>query len=413
MKASPHRISQLLLAALGSSYLISAPAFAQNSDGPQATPPLHVKEDRRPPAGFVRPPLYIRTASTTSPTGITPSQLLKFYGIGANQGAGATIAIVDAYDNPNIAKDLTVFSNTFGLPVPPACSKNTNGNPVLAGGCFAKIPASGSRLPKANQGWALEIALDVQWAHTVAPAASIVLIEAASNSMTDLMAAVDKAVQLNVSVVSMSWGGREFSSESTYDSHFNKPGVTFFASSGDSGTGPDYPAVSPYVISVGGTTANMGSDGTYIGETAWSGSGGGLSLYEPIPAAQQPYLSSSQRGDPDVAYIADPNTGFPVYDSYGYFGQKGWFEVGGTSAGAPQWAALFAIADTQRSTPLTGLNPVYNVANTLYSSSFHDITVGTNGTCGSVCTAGPGYDLVTGLGSPVGQNLISALVSQP
>lgn len=412
MKASAHRISQLLLATFGSYCLINVPALAQGSDQHEATPPLHVREDRRPPAGFVRPPLYIKTASTTSPTGITPSQLLKFYGIGANQGAGATIAIVDAYDNPNIAMDLTYFSNTFGLPVPPACSRDSSGNPILINGCFAKVYASGSK-PRSNSGWALEIALDVQWAHVVAPAANILLVEASSNSMSTLMAAVDKAVQLHASVVSMSWGGREFSSESSYDSHFNKTGVTFFASSGDSGSGPDYPAVSPYVVAVGGTTATMASDGTYISETAWSGSGGGLSLYEPRPSVQQPYVSSSNRGNPDVAYIADPNTGFPVYDSYGYYGQRGWFEVGGTSAGSPQWAALFAIANTQRATSLTGLDPVYNAANTYYSSAFHDITTGSNGTCGSLCNAGPGYDFVTGLGSPVAQNLISDLVSQP
>ncbi len=411
MKTFPQRVTRLHLAALGSGCLVNAPAIAQNADE-SATPPLHVKEDRRPPAGYVRPPLYIRTATTLAPKGITPSQLLKFYSIGANQGAGATIAIVDAYDNPNIAADLAHFSSTFGLPVPPTCSKTSSGNPILLNGCFAKVYASGSK-PKGNQGWGLEMELDVQWAHVVAPAANIVLVEAASNSMTNLMAAVDKAVQLGASVVSMSWGGREFSGEASYDSHFNKSGITFVASSGDSGTGPDYPAISPYVVAVGGTTANMGSDGTYIGETAWSGSGGGLSLYEPKPAAQNPYLGGSMRGSPDVAYIADPNTGFPVYDSYGYYGQTGWFEVGGTSAGAPQWAALFAIANSQRSTRLTGLNPVYTVANSFYTSAFHDVTVGTNGTCGSVCTAGPGYDLVTGLGSPVGQNVISDLDSQP
>ncbi len=402
-----------VLTAFGIAFVCSAPAFAQSPAAPQATPPVHVKQDTRPPIGYARPPLYVKSASTIAPSGISPAQLLKFYGIPANGGAGTTIAIVDAYDDPNIASDLAVFSRQFGLPVPPTCSTDSKGNPLLFNGCFARIPTGGTRFPRANQGWALEISLDVEWAHSVAPLANIVLIEAASNSFTDLMAAVDRAVQLNASVVSMSWGGREFSGEASYDSHFNKPGVTFFASSGDSGNGPDYPAVSPYVVSVGGTTANMATDGTYIGETAWSGSGGGISLYEPIPGAQQPYLSGSARGNPDVAYIGDPNTGFSIYDSYGYQGQKGWFRVGGTSAGAPQWAALFALANAQRTAPLAGLATVYNAANSTYSTSYHDVTVGTNGTCGPTCSAGPGYDLVTGLGSPNAANLEPFLVSQP
>jgi len=411
MKSYLNPIRPLLATVLAS--LVWGPAIAQSPNVPEVTPPLKIKEDTRPPVGYARPPLFVRAASTSAPRGILPARLLKFYGVPQGGGSGATIAIIDAYDNPAIASDIATFSNYFGLATPPTCGKDASGNLVLSNGCFAKIPASGSKLPKADQGWALEIALDVQWAHVVAPAANIVLIEAASNSFTDLMVAIDKAVQLKASVVSMSWGGREFQSESSYDSHFNVAGVTFFASSGDSGSGPDYPAVSPYVVSVGGTTANMAADGTYIGETAWSGSGGGFSLYEPLPAAQQPYLTGSKRGNPDVAYIADPNTGFAVYDSYGYRGQKGWFQLGGTSAGAPQWAALFAVADAQSATPLSGLGNVYNLANTSYSTVYHDITIGTNGTCGSTCTASTGYDLVTGLGSPVAQSLISALVTQP
>lgn len=400
MKVWLRRTVQLILTGLASCLLSLQPALAQSANPPQVTPPLHVKEDNRPPEGFVRPPIFIKPEATTSPKGVSPVQIRNFYGIPASGGAGVTIAIVDAYNNPNIENDLNVFSTQFGLP---ACT--------TANGCFKKVPGSGTKLPRADQGWALEIALDVQWAHAIAPDAKILLVEAASNSLVDLTAAVDKAVSLGATVVSMSWGGREFSSETNYDSHFNKPGVAFFASSGDSGTGPEYPAVSPYVISVGGTTVNMGTDGTYKGETAWSGSGGGVSLYESKPSSQQcgsPDLCGSQRGNPDVAYNADPNTGFAVYDSYGYQGRKGWFQVGGTSAGSPQWAALFAIANAQRATPLTGLGPVYAIG----SDSYHDITVGTNGTCGPVCNAGPGYDLVTGLGSPT-PNLVNNLKITP
>ena len=225
------------------------------------------------------------------------------------------------------------------------------------------------------------------------------------------------AVWANARVVSMSFGGNEFSSETYYDYHFAVPGVTFTASSGDSGNGVEYPAVSPYVIAVGGTTAHMSdAAGTYSSETAWSGSGGGLSVVESKPMYQQIYgVASQRRGVPDVAYDADPNSGFPVYDTFSYQGQAGWFQVGGTSAGAPQWAAMFAIANSIRAAnfkpTLSSLNSVqyalYNAST--WSANFHDIASGANGTCGSVCLAGANYDFVTGLGSPKANQLIPAL----
>lgn len=277
--------------------------------------------------------------------------------------------------------------------------------------------AQGSK-PNTNAGWALEISLDVEWAHAIAPQAKIVLVEAASNSFANLMQAVDVAVANGASVVSMSFGGSEFSSETSFDFHFNVNGVTFTASSGDSGSGVEYPAASPFVVGVGGTTLSVDSSGNYLGETAWSGSGGGLSTVENEPLNQALYPIRNDpggvRGVPDVAYDGDPNTGFAVYDTVRYQGQTGWFQVGGTSAGAPQWAALFAIANSVRAGNGKGtLGSANNAVYAVGSGNFHDITSGTNGTCGTLCTASAGYDYVTGLGSPRANLMIATLAAQP
>jgi subtilase family serine protease len=284
-----------------------------------------------------------------------------------------------------------VFSSTFGLP---SCTS--------ANGCFKKIYATAN--PRTDAGWALEIALDVEWAHAIAPRARILLVEAKSSSFTDLLKAVDVAVKNGASVVSMSFGGNEFSSQTTYDAHFKVPGVTFVASSGDSGDGVEYPAGSQYVVSVGGTTLTVDSASNYVGETAWSGSGGGASSFEPEPYGQAhfPVPVAGRRGVPDVAYDANPSSGFAVYSSVSYQSQSGWFQVGGTSAGAPQWAALFAIVNSLRaSAGRTPLNATYDL---LYaagiSGNYHDVTTGSNGTCGTLCTANGSYDYVTGLGTP-------------
>jgi subtilase family serine protease len=210
----------------------------------------------------------------------------------------------------------------------------------------------------------------------------------------------------------MSWGGGEFSTESSYDGHFQPNNVVFTASSGDSGNGVEYPAASPYVLAVGGTTLRLNADGSYSSETAWSGSGGGISQDEGTPVWQLGVNPSKGRGVPDVAYDADPATGFSVYDSVRYQGQSGWFQVGGTSAGAPQWAAFIAIVDSGR---VTAQKPVLGGSSSIYSakaSDFNDITSGSNGTCGSVCSAASGYDYVTGLGSPMAVKLYNDLLAQ-
>ena len=352
--------------------------------------------------------------ATSSPTGYSPSQIGQAYGFNqisfnggsiAGNGSGQTIAIVDAYNQPNIASDLQRFDAAFGLPAPPSFQiVNQNG---------------GSSLPAANTSWGLEESLDVEWAHAMAPGAKIVLVEANSSNESDLFAAVQYAAsQPGVSVVSMSWGGGEFSSETNYDSVFSTPaghqGVAFIASSGDSGAPASYPAASPNVLAVGGTSLYLNGS-SYGSESGWTGSGGGVSAYETQPSYQNGVVSqtSTQRGSPDVSYDADPNTGFSVYDSYGT--SAPWQQVGGTSAGAPQWAALVAIADQGRALQGLGtLDSGTQLLPMLYQlprSDFHDVTSGSNAGIPGY-NAGPGYDLVTGLGSPYADRIVAALSGQ-
>jgi subtilase family serine protease len=331
------------------------------------------------------PPHHVHGNAASAPTGLSPARIRTVYGLPSAGGTG-TIAIIDAYDAPTIESDLAVFSSQFGLP---PCT--------TANGCFEKHMMAGR--VASDSGWALEISLDVEWAHAVAPNARILLVEAKTNSITNLLAAVDYArSRADVVAVSMSWGSGEFSTEASYDARFTSAyGAAFFASSGDNGTGASWPAASPNVVAVGGTTLAFNTDGTLASETAWSGSGGGISAFQPLPAWQAALgLAYAGRAIPDVSYDADPASGFSVYDSTRYQGQRGWFRVGGTSAGAPQWAAIQALS-------LTCSNPHFyqDAAGPSAASYFRDITAGTNGACGAACTATVGYDLVTGVGSPL------------
>ena len=351
------------------------------------------------------PSISPAAVTQTTPVGLTPAEVAKAYGFDQiyfsgikGTGAGQTIAIVDAYDNPNIASDLHIFDQTFGIADPPSFT-------------VYKQTINGVA-PKTDSGWAMEIALDVEWAHAIAPDANIVLVEANTSSVTNLLSAVDYARSIaSVSVISMSWGSSEFMSESSYDYHFTTPaghqGITFVASSGDAGAPAEWPAVSPNVLAVGGTTLSVSSNGTYQSETAWSDSGGGYSKYEAEPSYQSGVQNSKTRSNPDVAYNANPSSGFAVYDTVASSGKTGWFEVGGTSAGAPQWAALVAIADQGRA--LAGKATLANAQVPIYSlstSDFHDVTSGSNG-----YSAAKGYDLVTGRGSPVANAVVRDLVS--
>lgn len=330
---------------------------------------------------FAQPQIVVTPAAANGSafTGYTPAQIRHAYGFDqvafsggvSGTGAGQTIAIVDAYNDPNIAADLAVFDQKYGIAAPPSLSVVNQ--------------LGGAALPATNAGWAGEIALDVEWAHAIAPAAKILLVEANSSSLSNLLAAVDTARNAGgVSVVSISWGSTEFASETAYDSYFTTPanhiGVTFVAAAGDQGSwsAASWPAASPNLLSVGGTTLNLqDAAGTYGSESGWSNGGGGTSSFEATPSYQSgvattgtttvtgtrsPFglfgrfgfgiptvAAASGRSSPDVAYNADPNTGFAVYDSVPDQGYSGWQVVGGTSAGAPQWAALVAIADQGRS----------------------------------------------------------------
>jgi hypothetical protein len=364
-------------------------------------------------------PCYVSSSGaspmqTAGPTGMTPTQIRQAYGFNnvsfgsqAANGLGSTIAIVDAYDDPNIANDLTAFDTQFDLPAPPT---------------FTKVnQTGGSTFPAADAGWITEIALDVEWSHAVAPGANILLVEANSNNNSDLYAAVDYARHAaGVVAVSMSWGEGESSSETTTDSYFTTPsghaGVTFLASSGDGGAPPIYPSISPNVVSVGGTSLYLTAQNAYSSETGWYGSGGGISSYEAQPAYQDGVVaqSTTYRTDPDISYDADPDTGFPVYDSYNNGTVTPWGQWGGTSDAAPQWAALVAIADQGRALAGEGsLNGVTQTLPILYAapqSDFHDVTSGTSEGYPEY-SAGPGYDLVTGRGTPYANQIIHSLIN--
>ena len=325
--------------------------------------------------------------------GYTPAQAARAYGFDKTglTGAGQTIAVVTAYNSPTISQDLATFDNTFGLPAPSLKVVNQTG---------------GAPSGPSDAGWSLETALDVEWAHAIAPQANVLVVQANSAGVGDLTSAIDYARhQPGVSAVSLSFGGAEFPQELRYDSVLTTPlghtGITFVASSGDSGAGTIWPAVSPNVLSVGGTLLLTGPGGTYTGEIGWPGSGGGVSLYETQPGYQVGVQSTGRRTTPDVAYDAAPQTGFAVYQG------GSWQTVGGTSAGAPQWAGLIALADQQRAR--LGLGPLNQAQARLYNlpaDDFHDVVFGSNG-----YLAGTGYDYVTGLGSPVANRIISDLAA--
>jgi hypothetical protein len=264
-------------------------------------------------------------------------------------------------------------------------------------------------LPAKNKGWASETALDVEWAHAIAPGASILLVEAKSDSMSNFITAINYARHApGVTVVSVSASADEWKTEAAIDSLFTTPpghsGVTFVFASGDDGGTAEYPSSSPNVLSVGGTTLYLAGTPHWYNETVWSDGGGGQSRYEGVPSYQDG-LGLTSRGTPDVSYNADPYTGFAVFDSYG---SGGWQQFGGTSAGTPQWAALVAIVNQGRE--LAGSTPLANAQAALYAmpnGDFHDIVYGDNQTS----SAAPGYDLASGLGSPIADRLIPDMVA--
>jgi subtilase family serine protease len=331
------------------------------------------------------------TFANNVPFAYSPQQIIAAYGFpttnssGQLPGTGKTIAIIDAYDAPNIVGDLNYFDAQFGIPQLNTCVPTATSGP-----CLDKVnETGGSTYPAYDPGWASEISLDVEWAHAIAPGASILLVEANTIGVADVVKAISYASS-HAQYISMSFGMSEFSSEKTYDAAFLKTD-SYFAAAGDTGLGTNWPSVSPNVISVGGTTLNLNSNGTIASETGWVNGGGGCSTLETASAAQSSYPTYGQvncagkRATPDVAADADPNTGVFIYDSSNYYGTTGWFTVGGTSLATPIWAAR--AADTGS---LVNQAYIYG-ANTI---KFNDITQG-----GNAAGTLPGYDLSTGLGS--------------
>ena len=413
----------LLTASASSLRSVAPPLFAADLSAQQASLDLRV-------SWLGGSNQVVPSAGTTISPPFGPSDISQAYGFNniyfpgsggssiTGDGTGQTIAIVVAYHQPNLIADLHAFNLRYGLPDPQVTVCNQNGSTSAA-----NYPAN------ATGNWGIEAALDVQWAHALAPRANILVVEAANSGLNNLYTAVNTAAKAGTgslstlpftTIVSMSWGAAEYSGESN-NTYFNTPagksGVVFVAATGDTGGAVQYPAADPRVVAVGGTALSINASGTYATESAWNGSNGGFSAINSVPSYQvgiTPYgaqNTNSMRMAPDVSFVGSNGTSLWVYDSYD-FPSSPWVGVSGTSAGTPCWAALFAIADQGRvnggGTPLTGsqaLSTLYTqYTNGTYSYKFHDVIGGNN----SSYTAGAGYDLATGLGSPRA-NVIAAM----
>ena len=346
---------------------------------------------------------HTSSASFASGCPITGNLASGDNGLPNPSGGSKTIAIVDAFDYPTAYNDLTVFSNQFGLPVLPQCST------TITTACFEQVYASG-RKPAANGSWALEAALDIEWAHAMAPRARIVLVEASSASLTALFQGVTVAGEVvtqngGSGEVSMSWGSSEFSGESSNDKVFQTVGVVYFAAAGDTGGRTIYPSVSPYVVSAGGTTVNRNTSGDFTSETAWSDGGGGPSSGEGAPSYQTPVanLVGHRRGTPDLSFDANPNSGVFVYDSTAFDGSKGWWILGGTSVASPSLAGIVNLAGLFDASSTAELNLIYAICGSgpstkCLNANFRDVTSGSAGRN----TSAVGWDFTTGVGSVQG-----------
>jgi subtilase family serine protease len=314
-------------------------------------------------------------------------------------GSGQTVAIVDAYDDKSAEADMNVYRSQYGLG---ACT--------TANGCFKKVNQSGVQgsYPSNNQGWALEISLDLDMVSAACPNCHILLVEATNNTNTNLYSAVNTAVRLGATEISNSYGGAESSADvAASNTYFNHPGVAITVSSGDSGYGVQFPAASPYVTAVGGTSLTRASNPRGWTESAWSGAGSGCSQYEAQQSWQTPLAPGcAHRVVADVSAVADPNTGVNVYDSNcsglsSLLGQcfSGWGVVGGTSASSPLIASVYALAGNAASVS-------YGSYPYSHTTGLNDVTSGGNSSSGCtpayLCTGETGYDGPTGLGTPSG-----------
>jgi subtilase family serine protease len=378
---------RLSLGAATALLLLSAPAWAE-SNRPVCPGPAHngaarchahvVTDDKGKPISNRRPP--------APQAALAPADLQSAYKLSPSGGSGRTIAIVDAYHYPTAEAELATYRSQYGLP---PCTK--------ASGCFRQVDQDGgANYPTVDAGWAQEAALDIDMASAICPNCRIILVEANSNYLTDLGASVNRAVALGANVVSNSYGGGEYGSETADENaYFNHPGVAITVSSGDSGYGTEFPAASQFVTAVGGTSLTRASNARGWNETAWSGAGSGCSRYVAKPSWQGDG-GCARRTVADVSADADPATGVAVYDSTPYQGASGWLKFGGTSVAAPIVAGVYALGS------FSGY-----AASIAYSNqgSLFDVLSGSNGRCkpvGYLCTAGSGYDGPTGLGTPNG-----------
>jgi len=367
---------------------------------------------KRPSRGIQ--PLWDQLDDRCLLSGYTPAQLSAAYGLSAisftspsgakvtGDGTGQTIALIEEYSDPNIQESLDAFDNEYGLPSITLDVINQAGT-------------------QTDPGWASEESMDVEWAHALAPGANIVVAEVSpgntsAEEFNNLIAAVQTVSNMTgVTVVSMSWGGNEFSGEASSDSNFTTQGITNIASSGDTGV-VGWPAVSPNVLAVGGTSLYLSSSAGYGSEQGWVESGGGLSLDEAEPTYQDSVQSTGQRSAPDVSFDADPNTGVAVYfiPPDNTAGQGEWEDAGGTSLGAPAWAGIIAIVNQGRAlagqSSLSGGTQTLPALYALPSTDFHKVAETQSGNPGAgINTAN--YNTQTGLGTPIGSLLINALVT--
>jgi subtilase family serine protease len=339
-----------------------------------------VRTDAQQSPGTARP-------AAPTPSGIFPADLQNAYKLpSATAGAGQTVAIVDAFDDPNAESDLAVYRSQFGLP---ACT--------TANGCFRKVDQrGGTRFPRTDAGWAAEISLDVDMVSATCPNCRIILVEADSNSFANLGAAENRAAALGANVISNSFGGSD-ASDATNGAPFNHPGIAITASSGDSGFGVSYPASSRFVTGVGGTSLTRAGNARGWTETAWNGAGSGCSTFNTaLPGQAGVGTGCARRAVADVSAVADPATGVAVFDTVPIQGQSQWLVFGGTSVAAPVIAGVYGLAGNAGS--------IDNNFPYAHAGSLFDVTSGSNGTCSpaQLCTARAGWDGPTGLGTPNG-----------
>jgi subtilase family serine protease len=382
------------LLALSGLALAAGPADAAPPAGSAAPAHAHKRVCNLPVAGRAACDALVVTdaasgrplATTSYASGYSPQQLQTAYGpFGTN---APTVAVVDAYANPNAATDLNVYRQQFGLGAAKLTQVNQNG------GAIGSVTG--------NTGWGQEEMLDLEMVSAICPGCSILYVGANSASFSDLAAAVDTAAGRGAKVISNSYGGSEFAGETSL-TNWNIPDVAVTVSSGDNGYGVEFPAASAGAIAVGGTTLKLDSTNHRASETVWSGAGSGCSAYITKPAWQHD-SGCSRRTIADVAAVADPSTGVAVYDTYGSTGGANWYVFGGTSVAAPLVGAIYARAGIVDSSS-------YPVANAYADAGgLFDVTSGRNGTCSSkrstatayLCTGAVGYDGPTGNGTPKG-----------